>query len=451
MSDIAGNTPGKRNRSQLSAGSTPSPDSKSIKMAFSPQERKLAIRNAVLEVNSNETADRALTEFQGLGLEDKVDNVFSVLLDLKISMSSISSTHQDHDKAMMDLETENEVLKDQLKSAQGKIIRLDSKIKKLELAHEELQWRQMKHNLVFYNLHEDTKENCEATIVAFLKEKMSIPAANIYSPQNTSGEIRIDIAHRVGKPAANRTRPIVVSFVTRKGRDMVLRQSSKLKRTAWGVGEQLPASMRERRSALVKKMSEIKKENPSANIKVTRDKMYTDKKETPSLFENNTLPVPSLEMPVRKYKDLSHTRVKVIKGSSFQGHAASIHSVEEAALAREALFQDPNVSTASSIMYAYRLLDHNHQVVRGYSDDREWLGGQTLDHLLDELKQDGVFVAVSRHHNGPNLGPARFDHIKATAQAAIDMEFMNLRDMADLSVPDLETTGDEGGTLETTV
>ena len=242
---------------------------------------------------------------------------------------------------------------------------------------------------------------------------------------------------------------MVVSFVTRKGRDMVLRQGSKLKGTAWGVGEQLPASMRERRTALVKNMAEIRKENPNANIKVTRDKMYMNHKECPSLFESNALPVPSPDIPARKYRDLSHTRVKVINGSSFQGHAAQVHSIEEAALARDALFQDLNVSKASSIMYAYRLLDHNHQVVRGYSDDREWLGGKTLDNLLEDTNQDSVFVAVSRHHNGPNLGPARFEHIKKTAQAAIDMEFMNLVSLADISVP--ETVTDEVGTVETRV
>ena len=195
MSDSVENTPGKRNRSQLSAGSTPSPFSKSMRMAQSSHEKKLAIRNAMLEVDSNATAEKALSEFQGLQLEDKVDNVFSVLLDLKLSMSSISSAHQDHDKALMDLEAENETLRDQLKSAQGKIARLDSKYNKLELAHEELQWRQMKHNLVFYNLNEDKNEKCEAIILTFLRDKMSIPNSNIYSPKNPSGEICIDIAH----------------------------------------------------------------------------------------------------------------------------------------------------------------------------------------------------------------------------------------------------------------
>ena len=253
---------------------------------------------------------------------------------------------------------------------------------------------------------------------------MPIHESKIYSSKNLGGEIRIDIAHCVSRPSNGRSRPIVVRFVTRKGRDMVLQQSSKLKGTRWSIGEQLPSSMCERRSAMVKEMINMKKENDQLKIKVTKDKMYINQAEAPSLFEINPLPQPSADLPVRKYKDMSHTSVKHINGSSFQGHAAMIHSLDEAAQAREALFLDPYVSKADSTMYAYRFMNENLDIVRGFSDDREWLGGGTLHKLLEENNDDNVFVAVSRHHKGPNLGIARFAHIKEAAKSAIDLELL---------------------------
>ena len=87
--------PGKRPRDQMSLGSSPSPHSKSLKMAKSSHDL-IAMRNMVLNVNSHEDAGQAIAEFQSLSLEDKVDNVFSVLLDLRISVSSTTTAHHDH-------------------------------------------------------------------------------------------------------------------------------------------------------------------------------------------------------------------------------------------------------------------------------------------------------------------------------------------------------------------
>ena len=68
-------------------------------------------------------------------------------------------------------------------------------------------------------------------IVNFLKEEMNIAPALIYSQQNVSGEIRIDVAHHIGKRNTNSFNPraLVVKFVTRKGKEFVLKHASNLK------------------------------------------------------------------------------------------------------------------------------------------------------------------------------------------------------------------------------
>ena len=88
----------------------------------------------------------------------------------------------------------------------------------------------MRENLVFYNL-QNRGEDCEAVISTFMKDQMNIHENNIYSKDNITGEIRIDIVHRLGKkkPTSTFSRPIVVKFVTHKGKQMVLKHAKNLK------------------------------------------------------------------------------------------------------------------------------------------------------------------------------------------------------------------------------
>ena len=98
----------------------PAPKAKSYKLDSIDKvraEQKTEIRNAVLNAASHEQAETAMAEFQSLNLEDKVDNVFSVLLDLRMSISSTATTHHDHGRAISDLEVENENLNDKLTCA----------------------------------------------------------------------------------------------------------------------------------------------------------------------------------------------------------------------------------------------------------------------------------------------------------------------------------------------
>ena len=80
-------------------------------------------------------------------------------------------------------------------------------------------------------------------------------------------------------------------------------------------------------------------------------------------------------------------------------------------------------------MYVYLVHDANMKLIQGFSNDREWLGRKTLQKILEENNYDNTFLAVSRHHNGPNLGLKRFSQIKEVAKESLDMEYMVNRDM----------------------
>ena len=91
---------------------------------------------------------------------------------------------------------------------------------------------------------------------------------------------------------------------------------------------------------------------------------------------------------------------------------AFVHSIEDAVRARDALFQDLQVASADHLMYAYHV-DNEHGVfVTGNFDDGEIKGSQVICNYMQELNLENMFIAVSRAHNGPNIGKQRFDLIR---------------------------------------
>ena len=110
----------------------------------------------------------------------------------------------------------------------------------------------------------------------------------------------------------------------------------------------------------------------------------------------------------------------------YQGHAAIIHSVDEAMAARNALFQNHAVAISDSIMYAYKVLSPNGDHQMGFCDDRDWLGGSSLLQILERNDHQSFFLAVSRSHSGPGLGQRRSALIKEVACEALEMEKLKI-------------------------
>ena len=279
----------------------------------------------------------------------------------------------------------------------------------------------MRENLVFYNIQEMPGENCEEIIITFMIEEMGVQPNKIYSHQNIPGEIRIDVAHRVGKKGTNpnKPRPIVVKFVTRKGRDDVIKHARNLAIKRYNVSEQLPALMRERKLAQMDKMKELHKDNPNRaahNIRFVKDTLLHNGDVVESGFEQNKLP--NLNIISMDYETLLHSEPTSIQGSVFQRHALNVHSIEDAVRDKDALFQDTGVASVDHIIYAYRIDSEEGILETGNFDDGECGGSEIFVKCIQSRKMDNIFVAVSCIHAGPNLGKRRFQMIK---QACMDV------------------------------
>ena len=85
---------------------------------------------------------------------------------------------------------------------------------------EDMKIHSMKHTLKFHNIPVKQNKDCYTVINCFLLEILKVPDSLLFSKNNLSGEVRVDIAHRIGERKA-KPRPLVVSFVRRRGRDNV--------------------------------------------------------------------------------------------------------------------------------------------------------------------------------------------------------------------------------------
>lgn len=127
----------------------------------------------------------------------------------------------------------------------------------------DLQCRSMRDNLLFFNIEETANEACMDTIQRFCKQKLNIQE-----------DIEIDRAHRLGKRCELKTRPIVVKFRKYPQREMVQKQSKRLKGTDFSISEQFPKPIQERRRKLMPTLKQARSEGKKANL--VKDKLYID-------------------------------------------------------------------------------------------------------------------------------------------------------------------------------
>ncbi|XP_053620101.1 protein IMPACT-like [Plodia interpunctella] len=113
---------------------------------------------------------------------------------------------------------------------------------------------------------------------------------------------------------------------------------------------------------------------------------------------------------------ITHGEVIMDRKSSFQGHAAEVHSIEDVKAVLAKLKQNKKIQNATHNMYAYRI-ELPRGCVQDCADDGEAHAGARMLRLLRLLGQARALVVVSRWYGGIQLGPDRFRHISnATRQ-----------------------------------
>ena len=109
-----------------------------------------------------------------------------------------------------------------------------------------------------------------------------------------------------------------------------------------------------------------------------------------------------------------------VKKSSFQGHVAIVHTLQEVKAVLRKLKENRKVSQATHNIVAYRLSGINEtSFIQDYADDGEVNAGGRLLHLLQIMDVKNIVVIVSRWFGGVLLGPDRFRLINNCARDVI--------------------------------
>jgi hypothetical protein len=105
----------------------------------------------------------------------------------------------------------------------------------------------MKNNFIFTNLAEQSTEDVERKLLTLIFEKLGI-----------EHNIEIGNVHRFGKRYNDRPRPRVARFVYHKDLRMVLDQATWLKNTTFGIHQQFPKPIEDKRRKLYPVLKDAK-------------------------------------------------------------------------------------------------------------------------------------------------------------------------------------------------
>lgn len=130
----------------------------------------------------------------------------------------------------------------------------------------DMQCRSMKNNLIFTGLHEQWDENCEEKLRNFINTEMNI-----------TSRIEFGNIHRFGKRPAlenDPPRPIVARFLYYNDLVQVKRAGKHLRGKPFGVNEQFPIEIEQRRKQLYPIMKEEKRKQ--SKVVLVRDRLYVN-------------------------------------------------------------------------------------------------------------------------------------------------------------------------------
>ena len=321
--------------------------------------------------------------------------------DLTMQLTGTIDSLRGHDFEIVEVKRENEYLRNRFELQQGRITRLE---KVVEDQREEIlmiQARSMRDNVIFYNVPEKGRETYEETkkvVQDFLKEEMRMTDENIK-------KVEINRAHRSGfNPRGPRN--IIANMKTSESKFVIMSHAKNLNRGKnFGVSEQLPREMNERKKQLLPKFrsAQQQEKKPKWNL----DKLVIDRKETKVEKDK----IRDININTENVAlNLIHTKCppKEYSGSAFQGHKVQVTSQDDIIPALHRIYSDSRVARATHNIYAYRLKGVGGKVMEHFEDDQEWGAGRRLLKLLQDSDTMNTVVCVTRWCGKKLLGPDRF-------------------------------------------
>ncbi|XP_060066157.1 uncharacterized protein LOC132546457 [Ylistrum balloti] len=146
------------------------------------------------------------------------------------------------------LQKQQELAEYNAKCAENRLMEVLETQESLRERVENVQCRSMKRNLIFHGIPETHNEEIEAKLKDFFHHSLKI---------TKSAELAN--VHRFEKRYNDRPRPIVAAFLFQKDLELVRDSGRLLRGTSYGINEQFPKEVEERRKILYPALKDLKR------------------------------------------------------------------------------------------------------------------------------------------------------------------------------------------------
>ena len=391
---------------------------KASKRGSASEDNDMEVTEGNIELLVEQLLSTKMTEIINNAVTTAVTNTMLALKEeekskikqIEESIQELEQSTAYRDQEIQDLQETNDNLVHKVRQVEGRLLRCEKVIDDLKEENIAIKSRSMSDNIVFYNIPEYTgtgKENCVTLLYGFLKAEMNLS-------DHALNEIKLDRAHRLGGKQHSHARPVIAKCATSLTKEIILSNSRNLAGTSFGVSEQVPQEVNERRAHLIPKFKQAKQAHQkpkwSSDKLIVNGQAYSQPKDLTEF--SHSVPTPINEITIH------HSEVKLEQGSSFQGHSANIEDTSQAIPTLHNLFTNHAVAKATHNMYAYRIKNKD-IIVENCCDDGEFGAGKRLLNLMRQQNCTNKMIMVTRWYGGRHIGPKRFECILRAASDAI--------------------------------
>ncbi len=222
----------------------------------------------------------------------------------------------------------------------------------------------------------------------------------------------------MGAKKQNQPRPIVAKCNPYSGKEKIMSSRSTLDDKVFGVSEQFPPEVDEKRRELKRIIKSKKDADPNVRCKIVHTRLYVNDELHESSKPEQFI-FSSEDIALSEDVKLVHGEEVHDQGSIFVAHGATISSRDEVKPVLLKTLEDGRVASASHNMYAYRFKDNRGNIREGHNDDREHGAGWKMLEVLREKNVEDSMVICTRWFGGKHLGPDRFKRIKEATEDVV--------------------------------
>ena len=194
------------------------------------------------------------------GINKKVEEIINIKTDidnLRKELSDMKTKYDDVKKEVKKYEKVEEKLKE-VQKTQDLIGLLDIELKASEEENQLLKEKLLQQesytrrdNLLLMGIQEQTNENCENLVRAFLSSKLEIL-------ESIAKALLISRCHRLGRKKNSYPRPIIIKFLLHSEKMMVWQKRFLLKGTSFIIKEDFPKEIQNSRKVILPLFNEAK-------------------------------------------------------------------------------------------------------------------------------------------------------------------------------------------------